>query len=157
MVQPLPGRDHAEALPERIAMLQQMAVLGGLSADSLEILLAASHRVSCAEGAEFFHEGEPGDTMYILESGAVEVLKNSPRGQRRLGRLVAGDCFGEMALMDMSPRSATIRALQPCEAIELPFAALLTLSERDIAQFALLMMNMGREVSRRLRIADQGA
>jgi CRP-like cAMP-binding protein len=141
--------------PERVAILQQVAIFGALDADALHTILAASVSICRPEGAEFFHEGDAGDAMYVLEAGAVEVLKDSPRGQRRLGRLEAGACFGEMALMDLSPRSATVRALMPCVAIEIPFVALLSLYESNVVQFAILMMNMGREVSRRLRIADQ--
>ncbi len=138
----------------RIALLQQMPLFGGLTPRALEVLLGRSRVVETQTGYLFCEEGAPGDTFFLLEAGGVEVCKRSPRGTRVLRRLGAGDCFGEMALMDLSPRSASVRATCPSRALEIPAAALQALYEHDVEQFALLMMNMGREVSRRLRSAD---
>jgi CRP-like cAMP-binding protein len=91
--------------------------------------------------------------MFVLEAGKVAVLK-SWRGQEFLLRILkAGDCFGEMAVMDLLPRSASIRAVEDCTAIRLSAASLYQVYEHDLKQFAL-QMNMGREVSRRLRDTD---
>jgi CRP-like cAMP-binding protein len=60
-----------------------------------------------------------------------------------------------MALMDFFPRSASVRAVADCQALALSPADLLRLFERDAEQFALIQMNMGREVSRRLRETDE--
>jgi CRP-like cAMP-binding protein len=59
-----------------------------------------------------------------------------------------------MALLDLCPRSASVRAVEDCSAIELSSANLYRLFERDVEQFALIQMNIGREMSRRLRITD---
>ena len=56
--------------------------------------------------------------------------------------------------MDLSPRSASVRAVEDCTAIRISAANLYKLYEQDPKQFALIQMNMGREVSRRLREAD---
>jgi CRP-like cAMP-binding protein len=66
-----------------------------------------------------------------------------------------GDCVGEMALMDLFPRSASVRALSDCTAIRLTPQDLLRLFETDVEQFAMIQMNLGREVSRRLRHTDE--
>ena len=71
-----------------------------------------------------------------------------------LRHLEFGDCFGEMALMDLVPRSASVRAVEHCVAIELATAHLHGLYKHDAEQFALIQMNIGREVCRRLRITD---
>jgi CRP/FNR family cyclic AMP-dependent transcriptional regulator len=60
-----------------------------------------------------------------------------------------------MALMDLQPRSASVRADTDCLAIELAAADLMRLYEHDVEQFALIQMNMGREVCRRLRYTDE--
>ena len=92
--------------------------------------------------------------MFVLEAGKVAVLK-SWRGQEFLLRILkAGDCFGEMAVMDLLPRSASIRAVEDCTSIRLSAANLYRVYEHDLKQFALIKMNMGREVSRRLRDTD---
>jgi CRP/FNR family cyclic AMP-dependent transcriptional regulator len=85
----------------------------------------------------------------------VAVLKNWQGKQHLLRSLSKGDCFGEMALMDLFPRSASIRAIEDCTALELSAASLYKLYERDLQQFTIIQMNMGREVCRRLRESDE--
>ena len=60
-----------------------------------------------------------------------------------------------MELKDLKPRSASVKALEDCSAIELRPAHLMRLFERDVEQFVLIQMNMGREVCRRLRATDE--
>jgi CRP-like cAMP-binding protein len=92
--------------------------------------------------------------MFVLETGKATVLK-SWRGQEySLRTLNEGDCFGEMAVMDHCPRSASVRAIEDCVAIHVSAANLYRIYAHDLKQFALIQMNMGREVSRRLREAD---
>jgi CRP-like cAMP-binding protein len=140
---------------ERIANLQQTPVFGGLNADSLELLVGGSRPVAAGPGDFIVREGELGDKVYLLEDGRVEVLRSYAGEQHLLKELGPGDCFGEMALLDISPRSASVRALTACSALEIPSAALFQLYEHDVEQFSLLTMNMGREVSRRLRETEK--
>ncbi|MGB6439524.1 MAG: cyclic nucleotide-binding domain-containing protein, partial [Methyloceanibacter sp.] len=104
---------------------------------------------------EFFvREHDQAASMFVLEAGKVAVLK-SWRGREYLLRtLKERDCFGEMAMMDLFPRSASVRAVADCTAIRLSAANLHQVYEQDLKQFALIQMNMGREVTRRLREAD---
>lgn len=141
--------------PSRLALLQQMPVFGGIRNDVIEFLLGLSNSVTLPGGAYFFREGDQGEALYVLEGGSVAVLKTARGRPVLLRQLGAGDCFGEMALLDMSPRSASVRALEDCRAIEIPIAGLMQLYQRDLEQFALIEMNMAREISRRLREADE--
>jgi CRP-like cAMP-binding protein len=141
--------------PSRLELLQGMPIFGALSEATLRLLLAPSPVREVAAGAAFFHEGEPADCMYVLERGRVAVVKHWQGQEWRLGQLGAGDCFGEMALMDLVPRSATVRALEDCLALVLTPADLQRLAEHDLEQFALVQMNIGREVCRRLRATDE--
>ncbi|MGA7373664.1 MAG: cyclic nucleotide-binding domain-containing protein, partial [Methyloceanibacter sp.] len=65
-----------------------------------------------------------------------------------------GDCFGEMAVMELFPRSASVRAVEDSTAIRLSAANLYQVYAHDLEQFALIQMNIGREVCRRLRESD---
>jgi CRP/FNR family cyclic AMP-dependent transcriptional regulator len=137
----------------RIELLQRMPVFGGIRADILQFLLGLCPVVSVPTNEFFCREHDEGDSMFVLEAGKAAVLK-SWRGQDYFLRtLKEGDCFGEMAVMDLLPRSASIRAVD-CTAIRLSAANLYQVYEQDPKQFALIQMNMGREVSRRLRESD---
>lgn len=141
--------------PTRIELLQAMPVFGGIREDSLRLLLEYSRVVEVAAGKLFFRENDPASTMFVLEMGRVDVFKSWQGRDVVLHSLGAGDCFGEMALMDLLPRSASVRAVEPCRAIEFGAADLMHLYERDPKQFAMVQMNIGREVCRRLRASNE--
>jgi CRP-like cAMP-binding protein len=139
----------------RIELLQRMPIFGALRQDTLQFLLEQARSKSVAAGEYFFREKEPADSLYVLETGRAAVIKSWEDGEFVLRHLERGDCFGEMALMDFFPRSASVRAVADCTAIALAPADLYRLFERDAEQFALIQMNMGREVCRRLRESDE--
>jgi len=138
----------------RIELLQRMPVFGGIRADILQFLLGLCPVVSVPANEYFFREHDDADSMFVLEAGKVAVLKSWRGSEYLLGMLKEGDCFGEMAVMDLCPRSASVRAVEDCTAIRLSAANLHQVYEQDLKQFALIQMNMGREVTRRLREAD---
>jgi CRP-like cAMP-binding protein len=138
----------------RIELLQRMPVFGGIGTDALEFLLAACPIETVPAGEYFFREDEDGDAMFVLEAGTADVVKSWLGQDCLLHTLSEGDCFGEMAVIDHCPRSASVRAVEDCSAIRITSANLYRLYAHDIKQFALIQMNMGREVSRRLRDAN---
>jgi CRP/FNR family transcriptional regulator, cyclic AMP receptor protein len=141
--------------PTRIELLQRMPVFGAIRDDTLAFLLQQARSVQVATGQLFFRQHDPADTMFVLEAGRVVVFKSWHGQDVALHDLGAGDCFGEMALMDLLPRSASVRADTDCQAIEISAADLHQLFQRDAEQFALLQMNIGREVCRRLRATSE--
>lgn len=140
--------------PLRIELLQRMPIFGAIREDTLHFLLDQVQEVNVRAGEFFFREGDRANSMYVLVFGEVAVLKGWRGRELLLHCLEAGDCFGEMALLDLFPRSASVRAEIPCTAMELGSTDLYRLFERDAEQFALIQMNIGREISRRLRLVD---
>lgn len=138
----------------RIELLKQMPIFGGIRNEILAFLLDRSPVVSVRKNDFFFREGDPARSMFVLETGRAAILKLWRGEQRLLRNIERGDCFGEMALMDMMSRSASVVAIEDCTAIELSAGSLYELYEKDLEQFTLIQMNMGREVSRRLRETD---
>lgn len=136
-------------------LLQNIAIFGALSSATLDFLLHRAIEVECLQGDYFFKEGDVAQSIYVLERGEVAVLKRWEDRYYLLRELKAGACFGEMALMDMHPRSAGVRALCDAEAFKISSTALFELYQHDLEQFTLFQMNLGREVSRRLREADE--
>lgn len=139
----------------RIEALQRMPIFGGLRRDILELLVGAAEVTSVPRNQYFFREHDRATAMFVVETGEVSVLKSWNAKEYEIGRLGPGDCFGEMALIDLFPRSASVRAVQDCSAITLSMESVHRLYEQDLEQFALILMNIGRELSRRLRIADE--
>lgn len=138
----------------RIELLQRMPIFGGIRSGVLEFLLGMCPIVSMPAGDFFFRESDKGESMFVLEAGKVAVLKSWHGQDYLLRTLGEGDCFGEMALIDHCPRSASVRAVEDCVAIDISTANLYRVYAHDLKQFALIQMNMGREVCRRLREAD---
>lgn len=139
----------------RIELLQRMPVFGAIRTETLEFLLSVCPIVSVPANDFFFREREHGDSMYVLEQGTAAVVKSWRGRDYLLQMLGAGDCFGEMAVIDHCPRSASVRAIDDCVAIHISAAHLYKIYAHDLKQFALIQMNMGREVCRRLRQADE--
>jgi CRP-like cAMP-binding protein len=139
----------------RIETLQRMPIFGGMQPDTLEFLVESAQIREVPKNSYFFHESEVPDFIYVLESGAVSVLKSWLGKQYKIRHLGPGDCFGEMALIDLFPRSASVVAVSDCTAIALSPDSVHQLFERNLEQFALIQMNMARELSRRLRVADE--
>ena len=141
-------------MKERLELLASMPIFGGLDTATLELLTQLALPVALKAGEYFFREGDESQALYVLESGQVDICKNWESKSWSLEIMNAGDCFGEMALIDLLPRSASVVAVRPSEALEITPAILQEVNRQDPAQFTLLHMNMGREVSRRLRRLD---
>jgi CRP/FNR family transcriptional regulator, cyclic AMP receptor protein len=139
----------------RIELLQRMPVFGALSGRALHLLVEKARHLEVAAGEHFFREGDEARSMYVIESGHAIVTRQWQGREIEFNRFGPGDCFGEMALMDLHPRSAAVRALEPCLAIEFGPDEMLHLYEADLEQFTLLQMNLGRELCRRLRATDE--
>jgi CRP-like cAMP-binding protein len=106
-------------------------------------------------GATVVAEGEPGRSMYIVHSGELVVSKLGGSGcVIRMTRLGPGDFFGEMTLIEVQNRSATVVAESPTELYELTARNLYTYYKADIYAYAMVLQNINRELCRRLRRAD---
>jgi CRP/FNR family cyclic AMP-dependent transcriptional regulator len=136
-------------------LLENIPIFGALSAATRDFLLQRATTESRQAGAFFFREKEPAQSVYVLESGRVAVTKQLNDEEFVLRHLQPGACFGEMAIMDMFPRSASVKAIEDSRAFKIGAAALMDLYTHDLEQFTLLQMNFGREVCRRLRDADE--
>ena len=91
-----------------------------LSPDDRSAVIGVARRRRYVRNEVLFHEGDPADTFHILDRGHVAVRTSTPLGEVALLRVLGpGDAFGEMALMDPTPRMATIVALDPCETLTL--------------------------------------
>jgi CRP-like cAMP-binding protein len=104
-----------------IEALRRCALFARVDDESLDVCVASLRVRRFRRGETIFHQGDPGDTLFIVESGSVKIVLPSPEGEE--GAIIAtlgrGDFFGELALLDGAPHSATAVALEPSEALVL--------------------------------------
>jgi signal transduction histidine kinase len=101
-----------------------------------------------AAGAEVFKEGDAGDALYVVKSGQVQISAVIGSGERQvLSRVPPGEMFGELAIIDNQPRSATAMAEVETTVYMVPRDAMVTMLNRS-PQFSFSMM---REMTQRLR------
>lgn len=148
--------DNAPAsAPLELEQLRNLGLFGALPEATLERLARELAVRSCSAGDVIFREGEEARAMFVLLHGEMEVLKQSRRGgDARVALLGPGDWFGEMGIVDVQRRSATVRALAPSRLIELTAADLDRIYRSDLKAYSLIVLNLARELSRRLRVAD---
>ncbi len=105
---------------EVIESLRRVDLFRGLPDDELRALVEVIKGVKAGEGDHLFDEGDEDDRFFLVIEGAVEIVKAVPGGgEEKLAVRRAGDVFGEMALLNDAPRSATARAAGECECLTL--------------------------------------
>jgi CRP/FNR family transcriptional regulator, cyclic AMP receptor protein len=135
--------------------LRGIGLFGAMSDEVLTHLTSSLSVLTPSAGDVVFREGDEASDMYVVISGEVEILKRSKRGvDARVALLGPGDWFGEMSIVDVQPRSATVRALAPGRLLRITAADLDALYRHDVKSYSLIVLNIARELSRRLRVAD---
>ena len=135
--------------------LRDIGLFGGLSDEMLEHLATSLEVMTLEPGATVFKEGDSGREMFVLLDGEIEVLKHSKSSREtRVALLGPSDWFGEMSILDVMPRSATVRTLSPARVLRITAHDLDGLYRRDLRSYSLVVLNIAREMSRRLRVVD---
>ena len=89
-------------------------------------------KVILIPGELLFRRGDPGDTLYLLETGEIRIFTHDPQGQEiTINQLSSGTCFGELALIDTRPRSASAAAIGPCQLLRISREAFLAEVDRS--------------------------
>jgi CRP-like cAMP-binding protein len=127
--------------------LRKHSFFGGLLDDQIEAVVPLMQIENFKEGDYIIQEGQPNDRIYFILEGRAEALKNGIR----LFVFEEGTTFGEMEVLDIMAAEASIRCMTPIQAMSLSNRALHSLSKSDLKIFSILVMNLARDISRRLR------
>lgn len=140
-----------------LSSLHDHSLFGGLTETQISSIRDFFIMEEFGEGEFIEREGEPGDRIYFIVEGEVEILKRIKKTGElsRIFRFTEGDVFGEMELIDVQPCAASVRALKPTKALTLSNKGLYQISKYDLKVFSLMIMNLARDISRRLRKADE--
>lgn len=131
--------------------LKDYSLFGGLLPDEIESLRPLMGAATYEAGKDILREGDTNDRIYFILEGCVDIEK---RGVS-LVQLGEGDTFGEMEFLDVMPAAATVRSLVPSTVATISNHALHELSKTNMRAFAMIVMNLARDLSRRLRRMDE--
>lgn len=132
--------------------LSQVNIFGRLSWQEIRIIENAVHIRNYAPGEQVFKQGDPGSGMYIIMEGRVGIFLDIPQQEpKKLSELCEGDFFGEIALLDESPRTATATALEPCNIIGFYRPDLMDILKIKPAVGGKIILSLSEVLATRLR------
>ena len=143
---------QAMATTVSTTVLKSVPLFASFPDDQLRMLVTVVTRRSAPRGSVIMAAGDQIDSLYIVISGRLKVMMSDADGKEVILSLIGpGEFFGEMGLIDDSPRSASVTAIEPCE--------LLSIAKRDfkkcLAENFEMTMAVMRGLVRRLREADR--
>ena len=138
-----------------ISIFQDKEVFFGLSDEQLAEIAFVAERKRYNPGELLFNEGEMGDALFIIESGLVDLTVKKGEGELKLATLPAGAVIGEMTLINIETRSATATAASESSAIIVKNSALSGIFNQNRELFIVVLVNITRILSKRLRQANQ--
>ena len=134
-------------------LLRESGLFEGCTAGELADLLRVCEVQSFDPGQDIVREGDEGRYVYVIKEGDAAVLKagSSAAGHHEMARMGAGDHFGEFAVFDPGPRSATVRALTPVTVLAIPISSIVA---EGRPQLAGVLNKMTRHVISRFRASS---
>ncbi len=132
--------------------LSQVTVFSRLSWQEIKIVEHAVHIRNYTPNEPIFKQGDPGSGMYIIIEGRVSIFLDIPhQAPKLLSELNEGDFFGEIALLDASPRTATATAAENCTIIGFFRTDLMDILKTKPALGAKILLSLSEVLATRLR------
>jgi CRP-like cAMP-binding protein len=136
-------------------LFEHVPLFAGLNPASLDLLSQAVGLISVESGTVLLREQTPGNTMYVIAEGSVEIVKGLGTPEEVvLTQLQPADFFGEMSIVEVVNRSASVRAVGRTTLYGIKNTDLHHLFKLSPEQYAILILNLARDLSRRLRSLD---
>ncbi len=140
---------------DKVAVLAGSPLFEMLATEEMEFVADLSRPRHFSAGQTIFSEGELGDSLFVIASGEVEVVRKDATGALKvIAVLGPGQFFGEMSLIDKEYRSATVRAKSDADLVHLTAENLTTFRKQHRDGFTFVVINIARVLSSRLREAN---
>lgn len=140
---------------EKFEVLQKSPLFEMVSPAELELAAEMSRPRRYAAGETVFEEGDLGDSLFVIASGEIEVVRKNDAGEPRvIQTLSPPEFFGEMSLIDKEYRSASVRAKVDSVLLQLTAENFAAFRKHHRDGFAFVVMNIARVLSSRLRAAN---
>lgn len=135
--------------PPDAEVLSRSFVLRGLPPGELAGLASTMHRRTYRRGEPVFHQGDPGQTLHVVYRGRLKIVLPGQHGEEAVLTIVGpGDVFGDLALLDGAPRSASVVALEPVETAVLSRAEFVGLLRRSPSVVDGLLATLAQRIRR---------
>jgi CRP-like cAMP-binding protein len=134
--------------------LERFPLLRDFTPDQIVRLRGQLEPMSWPAAQVVFRQGDPGSALYLVTRGRAGIHLKHDDGAIRLMTFGPGAVFGELAILDGGPRSATVTAEEGLAGFELSAASFVVLREREPDVAIQLLAALGRELSVRLRYAN---
>ena len=133
-------------LNEEVELLKGVPIFAKMEPARLKLLAFTSERMNFGEGQEVCHQGDPGDTLYVILGGVADVLIDSPSGQIAVAQMKKNNFFGEIAILTDVPRTATIKVRESLSTLKITKDTFY----RMVAEFPEMAIEVMRVLARRL-------
>jgi CRP-like cAMP-binding protein len=131
--------------------LLKYSLFGGLLKEQIEAIIPLMKEDIYSADELIITEGSPNDRISFIIEGHVAVIKRNVL----LSRLGEGEAFGEMEVLDVMPAIASIKAISQVTVMSITNRALREIYKMDVKVFSLIIMNLARDLCRRLRKTDE--
>lgn len=128
-------------------LIQNVPLFSGISSDGIEKLLSQMVIVKLTPNQVLFREGDVGTSMYIVMNGKIKIYHTSPKGdEKTITIFKKGDSFGELALIDGEPRSASAKALTFSELIKLDAFSFHELLQENYNMVKAILIELAKRI-----------
>ena len=143
-------KKESEPTDQVSVLLQAQPLFSDMENEQIQALAKSARHLRYGKGEKIISQNDPGQSMYVLSSGAARVTFEREGRISDLGELVSGECFGEISLLTGSPRTATVVAKTDCDIVEIDHTAM-----RDLLkQYPRLADHLSETLSTRRSILE---
>ena len=138
-------------LNEEVEILKGVPIFSKIELAKLKLIAFTGERMAFGTGQEVCHQGDPGDSMYVILGGVADVLIDTPSGQLQVAQLRKNGFFGETAILCDAPRNATIKASESLLTLKISKDMFYRLA----TEFPTMAVEMMRELANRVEDTNQ--